>query len=121
MQMLDFVPVVALLALTYSGINWLKELTNKQWNAVVTQISTWVAGIVFVWLFSESDFGGGIAIGDTGYTLGSINTASLVLVGLSVGALATLAYDLKSAIDKTDTAKTPTLMPSANNQDGPEA
>lgn len=109
--MIEFVPVLALLALVYAVINFLKEVTNKQVNAVVTQLITWVAGVVGVWLFSESDFGSAIAVGETGYTLSNINFSSLILVGLTIGSLAMVAYDLKKAIDRTDSAVAPKLLP----------
>lgn len=109
--MLDFVPLVALLGLVYAGINFLKYLTNKQWNAVITQLIVWVVGVLFAWLFGESDFGGAITVGDTGQTLATLNFASLVLVGMVVGSAATVAYDVKSAIDRNDSAVTPKLIP----------
>lgn len=112
--MIEFVPVLVLLALVWATISFLKDLTNGKTNGMITQVIVWAAGVLFAWLFSESDFGSSIAIGDTGQTLGSINVASLVLVGMAVGSLASVAYEFKKARDNNDSAVEPKLLPKSD-------
>lgn len=105
---MPFVPLVAALALAWKLVDFVKQLRVRDWNAVVTQAAVWVAGIVVVFLLANTDFASGIKIGDM--VLSDLNAASLILVGLSVGASASVGYDLKRSLDNTDSAAQPALV-----------
>lgn len=106
------VPVALLGALVYAIINFLKALTNRQWNAVVTQATVWIAGLAVVWLGAHTSFAGQIVFAGT--SLAAANAGDLVLFGLSAASLFSFGNDFKKAIDGTDSAKTPPLLPSSD-------
>lgn len=105
---MEFIPLIAMLALVAKVIDFIKFLKNGDTNAWFTQLSVWVGGVVVVLLFAQTQFADGIAVGDM--SLSTLNFASLIAVGLSVGSLSSLAIDAKKAIDGGDTAKTPPLL-----------
>jgi uncharacterized membrane protein len=106
--MTDFLPYAAMIALVFSFTNFLKAVRNKDVNASFTQLIVWAAGIAAVVLFAHSDWASAIPVGN--FNLSDVNTASLIIIGLTVGSGATTAYDFKKAIDNTDTAADPPLV-----------
>lgn len=106
---MDFVPALAMIALIWKVVDFFKGITNKDWNAVITQLVVWGAGVAVVVLYAQTVWSAGIAIGDQ--TLATLNFASLVAVGLAAGAAASTAFDLKKALDGSDSAAQPKLMP----------
>jgi hypothetical protein len=108
---MEFVPFLAMLALVKKLIDFFKYLTNKDKNGIVTTLAAWVAGVGAILLFSMSDFADGITIGDT--TLGALNIASLVIVGMSIGASAGVAADVISSRRPSDDPARLKLLPNA--------
>lgn len=106
--MTDFVPLAAGLALIYSSVNLLKYLKAGDVNAVVTQLVVWAAGVGVFALLAATNWADGIKVGEL--ALGQLNFASLVLVGVSAGSAASVGFDVKKAIDKSDSAHTPPLV-----------
>lgn len=100
--------LVALGALVVKFTDLLKFLTNKDWNAAITQIVVWVAGFAAVGLFAQTVLADGVEFG--GVTLADMNLATLAYIGLTIGSAGSVAYDFKRARDDADTAKTPPLI-----------
>jgi hypothetical protein len=100
---MEFAPMLAAVALIWKIVDVVKYLLEKNRKAVITQMGVWAAGISVVVLLAASDFAGGINVAD--YPLSSLNLASLVLLGLSVGSSASVAVDVKQAVDNTDSAR----------------
>lgn len=100
--------VVAVLAafapIVWKAVDFVKFARAKDVNAVITQLVVWVAGIGVGFLARWSDFA-------TGTALEHVNVSTVILAGLSIGSVASAAYDFKRARDNTDTAATPTLLP----------
>ncbi len=109
---MEFAPLAFLGALVYKIIDFFKYVRARDWNASGTQIITWLGGILAISLFAHSDFAGGIDLG--GQSLGSLNFASQVIVGMSATSLFSAFYDAKRALDNTDSAKTPALITEAS-------
>lgn len=105
---MEFVPMLAALALAWKIVDWLKQLRVRDWNAVVTQTAVWGAGVLVVFLLAHSDFASGITVGDL--NLDALNGWSLALVGLNIGSLGSVAYDYKRALDSSDSAAQPSLV-----------
>ncbi len=108
---MEFAPLAFLGALVYKFVDFLKFVKAKDWNAAGTQLVAWAAGIVAITLFANSDFAAGIDLG--GRSLDSLNFVSQVIVGLSATSLFSSFYDVKRAIDNTDSARTPALISEA--------
>jgi len=109
MDLTGIMGVVGLAALTLTFVDFLKNLfAGKEGrNAVVTQAAAWLAGLVAVFLYAESQLGDGISIGDT--TLDNADTATKVIVGLSVASIASTFVKLTKSIDSSDSNKQPPL------------
>jgi hypothetical protein len=107
-----FVPAVAFMALVWKMIDFLKFVTNKDWNAVKTQLITWIGAIGVGLLWAQTQWAEGVSFG--GLTLDKMNVWSIIAVGLGGGSAASVGFDLKKAFDSSDSAKTPALTPSAN-------
>lgn len=104
----SFVPLVAALALVWKLVDFAKQVRVKDVDAVVTQLVTWVAGVVVTFILASSDFGDGIQVAHN--ALGRLNGWSLVLVGLTIASTGSVGYDFKRAVDRTDSAAQPSLV-----------
>jgi len=100
--------LVGFVALVYAAINFLKYLTNQDWNGVVTQLTVWAAGVGVTLLGKATSFAADWAIGDR--PLGDFTTADAIYFGLLIGSVATAYHDRKKALDSGDSAKTPELL-----------
>lgn len=109
---MDFVPIVAAVAIVAAGMDLVRQLSGRKWSAVVTQLASWALGAVVALLFAASDFADGFRLGDTGVTLNNANTASVLLFGLSFGAGANKLVDTLKAFDNSDSQKKPPLLSS---------
>lgn len=101
--------LAALVALVTKFTSLTKYLSGRDWNGVLTQAYTWAAGVVAAVLAAHASAMSGVAV--NGVTLGSLDGASQVLLGLALGSLGSLAYDYKKAKDNTDSAAEPKLVP----------
>lgn len=103
------------LALTILGtlgwklVDFSKFLTNKQWNAAVTQLYAWLVGIVLVVLTSAADVFEGFALPGMTVPVGDMDFGSLLVVGMSMSSLMGVGFDFKKAIDGSDSAVVPPL------------
>lgn len=103
--------MVAAVALLWKGVDFVKYLSARDKNAVVTQLATWASGFGVTNLLAHSDFADTLELG--GKMLGSMGWPSLMLIGLSMGSTASGAFDIKKALDNSDSAKTPDLLQSS--------
>jgi hypothetical protein len=108
--MLSFVPLVALSAFILQVTNFAKELRNwsSQKNAVVTQAVAWLAGVVCVLVFAQTQFAVGVSV--AGIALVKLNFWSQVFIGLAVGSSGSTIFDGIKAVDNTQSTVTPTLI-----------
>lgn len=107
---MEFVPVLALVLLVKKILDFLRYATNGNINGVVTQLISWLAGIGAVVLVAQTDWASGINVGDA--TLSTLNFWSLLFVGLTISSGASVVHDVTKAVDGSDSAKIPTLIPS---------
>ena len=114
---MPFVPLVALLALVVKFTDFLKYVTARNTNGVVTQLVAWGAGVGAFFLAAQTDFASGIHVGDM--SLPTLNGWSLVFVGMSVASAGGLAVDYKQARDNSDSAVKPNLLPGTPGDPGP--
>lgn len=99
----------ALVALAWKFVDFSKQVTNKDWNAALTQVYMWLAGLVAVLLGANADAFEAIIIPGMEKPLGDLNFWSLVIIGLSFTSVGSVAYDFKKAFDNSDSAKMPPL------------
>jgi hypothetical protein len=109
---INFVPILVLGLVVYTLTNLLKYLRAGDWNGVVTLLGGWLVGLAAVWLVGATDWGATITVGGT-KTLDMLSVAEKVLAGLVVVSAASTVYDLKKSFDNTDSAQTPSLVPTS--------
>ena len=108
---MPFVPIAMMVALVFAFVDFLKGLTNKDWNSVTTQLIGWAAGVAGVFIAGSSMFASEIKIGSQ--SLNALDSPTKLFVGLMIASTAKVAFDVKKALDGTDSAATPTLLPGA--------
>lgn len=111
---MEFLPVVAMAALTIKLIDFLRYLRAADINGICSQLAAWVAGVVVVLLVAQTDWADGISIGDM--NLATLGFWSLVFYGLSAGSAASFAKDSLKAVDNTNSAAIPTLVPTGERR-----
>lgn len=99
------VGVIGLVALANKLTDFLKLLTNYATHktSVITQVIAWGAATGSVFLYSASDFGGGISIEDI--ALNDMSTATKIILGLGIGSAASVLKDFTKAVDTSDSAR----------------
>ena len=113
MDLSGLVGTVGLVALVWKFIDFLRNVTSWSDPAarknVITQVCAWVAGLAAVLLYGESQLGESVTVGTK--TLEDADTATKIIIGLMVASLASATVDIKKAIDGSDSAKQPPLLP----------
>lgn len=90
-------------------VSFLKFLLARSWNDALTQAVVWVGGTVVLLIAAQADVTQGLVIWGT-QRLGALDFWSLVLAGLSLSSTGSFGFDVKSAIDNTDSAAEPQLL-----------
>jgi len=107
--------LAGLTAIVWKVVDFQKFITNKDWNAAITQAATWLSAVVVSFLAREAEFFAEVEI--FGQQFGDIDWAAVLLFALGLGSTASGVYEFKKAIDNSDGARTPSLMPTASNHD----
>ncbi len=102
---MTFIPIMALGALVFTVVIFLKNATALQYRSVATQLVAWATGIAGVFLLAATEFARGITVGDM--ALDRLGFWSKVFVGLMTASLVSTLNEFKKAIDRTDTAVVP--------------
>lgn len=111
---MQFLPTVAMAILTLKIVDFLRYARAADLNGVLTQLFSWVAGVVVVLLVAQTDWADGISIGDK--NLHTLSVWSLIFFGLSAGSGASLAKDTLKSVDNSNSAAIPTLVPRSNQR-----
>lgn len=106
---MEFVPVLAMLALVAKLVDFLRYGKAKDWNGVLTQAIVWVAGIVVVFLVAQTPWAAAIPFGSV--ALSKLGAWSLVFVGMSLSSVSSVGKDALKAVDNSNSAAIPTLLP----------
>lgn len=105
----EAITLVILGTLAGKFVDWVKFIQAKDWNATITQLAVWGAGVAVILLGANADAFEALMLPGFDRPIGDMNFYSLMLIGLSLTSLISFAYDFKKAIDGTDSAKTPHL------------
>jgi hypothetical protein len=104
-------PVTApiLIALLVAKVtDFVRFIRGHDWSSVLTQLLSWVAGVVGVFLTAHSDWGDWVVPG-LEKAIADVNGATQVLLGMAISSFGSIIIDFKKAIDKTDSAVVPQL------------
>jgi len=115
---MDTVPI--LLGLAFIILKVMSTAKNVAGGAVVaavTQLLTWVAGVLVVLVASNVDATEAYVLAGTAQTLGDLDAWGTIFLGVMAGSLASVIYDFKKAFDSTDSAAEPALFHVAQHRD----
>lgn len=103
--------LAGMLAIIVKFWDFMKMLTNlrTEKSGVITQGFVWFSAIGVTFLFSATQFGNTVEFG--GITLDQTDTPTKFWIGLAIGSLGSLVVDFKQALDGSDSAKKPPLVP----------
>lgn len=91
-------------------VSVIKALFNKDVNTIVTQAVVWAVGFGGLTLAANSAIAEAYALPGFTEPLGQLDGSSLGLLAWILGATGSFAYDLKKAVDGTDSASEPKLL-----------
>jgi len=89
-------------------VDFIKYARNGDWNGVLTLLTGWLAGLVAVFVFVQTEWADEITIGSE--TLDQLTVWSKVVFAFAASSVAAVLYDFKKAVDNTDTASTPKMQ-----------
>lgn len=91
-----------------------KNLVNKLYKDAASQVVVTVFGVAIALLIRASDFGESFKVLD--HSLASLNVASAVFVGFALGSAAMLAHKVIKAVDNSQSATEPQVLPPSSPQ-----
>jgi len=100
-------------ALAYKLVDFVKFLTNRDKNALITQAAAWIIGILVVVMSSLSNIFEGFVLPGMTTAINDLDVFSLVIIGMSLQSVMGITFDFKKAIDGSDSAVVPTIIPGA--------
>jgi hypothetical protein len=107
---MSLVPLVAVGTLVFTVVNFLTFLTSHNWNAAITQLIAWTAGVVGIILAAHTQYASQISFGTQ--KLSEASWPTQVFLGLIATSLLSTVNEIKKAIDGTDSAAKAPLVPS---------
>lgn len=91
-------------------IEALKYARAKDLNALFALISVMIAGVIVMLVAASAEVTETLVIPGTLVAIGSLDTLSVIFLGLVITSLTSTVYDFKKAFDNTDSAKQPPLL-----------
>lgn len=107
--------IILFSTLTIQLVDFAREIAGGKAyrSSVVTQLLAWIVGIVIIWLGANAAVTAELTLPGIDTPLGLLDGGSIILVGLLASSLASSIVDVKSAIDGSDSAAKPPLLPDA--------
>lgn len=105
----QFITSAGALGLVKAAVDFIKYIRARDTNGYITQLAVWLAGIGTTLLIKVSDFANTFDVG--GINLDAANGGTVILAGLGLGSAAMLVNDFKQAVDRSDSAAKPALVP----------
>lgn len=97
---MEFVPLLAIGALTKKLVDLAKALRTRDFNGALTMVAVALAGVAAVWVASRTAWASTITLG--GRSLGDLSFLSIVFVGVNVASFGALfGYDIPSQLDNS--------------------
>lgn len=103
--------LAALAALAWKITSLVKYLSAGQVRQAVTTVVPWVAAFVALLIGAQADATAAVVLPSVHVSLGDMDVASMLLLAATTGALGSTFYDVKTALDNTDSAAEPQLLP----------
>jgi hypothetical protein len=96
-------------ALLQCAKNLRGAFSGGDWNAPITQLSAFAVGVLVIFVASTADVLGSVTINGT--AINDLAAGDKILIGLIASSLFGVVFDATKAIDGTQSAATPKLLP----------
>lgn len=106
---MDIAPALLLATLLWKIVDLLRMLRGRNWSGVLTLLAAMLAGVIVVPLAAQSELFEQFEV--NGLVLTDIDGWSQVFLGLTIASFASSLVDVKQAIDGSDSASKPPLLP----------
>src|SRR5215831_13800208 len=107
-SMPDLTQLVALGAVVYTSVNFVRCALVTDRSSVVSQLLAWAAGVSMTFVVAHSDLAPAFTFGSK--NLGQISGESQFLVGLAAASSISIVYQFTKAIDTKQSAAVPTMQ-----------
>ena len=94
-------------SLVYVLMNFVANLTGKQWSSVEKQLGAWGVSVLAVVAAAHTNFAPGYTV--AGVALSKLNGWTLVFLGLQPGSLFGVVYHVAQRFDNTGSGDVPDL------------
>ena len=116
----DLTQLIALGSVAYTLVNLIRYARVTDWSSVVSQLLAWAVGAFTTILVAHTDLAAAFTFG--GKTLGQIGWFGQFLVGLAAASSISIVYQFTKAVDRSQSAKVPTMWPDGSGKKpGPAA
>lgn len=105
MHDIPFDLLIALASLVYVFNNFAANVMAKQWSSAEKALFAWGIGVGGTLLAAHTDFANGYTV--AGHPLNTLNTASLVFLGILLSSPAGVLYHLGQRIDSNGSGNIP--------------
>lgn len=92
-------------------IELIKYLRAKDMNAALTLVSIHITGVIVMLFAAAAKVSETLVIPGTSEAIGNLDTASVIFMGLTFASLTSKLYDFQKAVDGSDSAAQPQLLP----------
>lgn len=116
---MDFLPAIAMVTLVIKIIDFARYARARDTNGITTQLITWLAGVIVVMLAAQTDWATDLRVG--AFSLAELGIWSQVFWGLSFASTASFGKDITKAVDNSNSAAIPTLLPEGRYYGDPSA
>lgn len=101
--------MLVILATVKKLVDFIRYVRAGDTNAILTQVVAWLGGFLLVAVAAHTPWAVQLVFG--GVPLSRLGWASQLLVGVAVGSAASTGVDVIKAVDGTQSAAVPPLLP----------
>jgi len=105
---MEVLTAATLVALVIKVTGVVKYISSRDWRQVITQVLVWIVAFAVLLVAREADVAKNLTLWGN-QLLGDMDTWSVLLMALALGATGSFAYDVKKAVDHSDAAVEPPL------------
>lgn len=92
-------------------IELIKYLRARDMNAAVTLLAIHLTGVIVMLFAAAAKVTETLVVPGTSASIGDLDTASVIFMGLTFASLTSKLYDFQKAVDGSDSAAQPQLLP----------
>lgn len=113
-EWMTFTTIALVGIVLYTVVNLISFVRAKDWNGVLKIVLSFVGGFLVVLLMANAELTENLRPVTDGPTVGDMDFASLLMLGIGFGSIAPALADARKAFDGSDSAAKPPLVDGAS-------